>query len=80
MFLDLRVTRLWQTGKNISDIYDGAALSKKIENLCSSALLKPFFIGEPVNSFKFVYSYMRSVTKVQTESDAFILSRLNLFG
>ena len=50
---------------------------KKVENLCSSALLKPFFGGEPVNSFTFVYSYMRSVTKVQAESDTFILSRLN---
>ena len=36
LFLDLRVTRLWPTGKNISN---KGCIIKKIENLCSSALL-----------------------------------------
>ena len=53
---------------------------QKIENLCSSAFLKPFLSGEPVNSSKFVYSYICFATQIQTESDTFILSRLNFFG
>ena len=79
LILDLRVTRLRPTGKNISDIYDGAALSKRFEHLRSSALLKPFFSRECVHRFKFVFSYMCSVTQIQTESDTFISSYLNFF-
>ena len=53
---------------------------QKFENLCSSALFKSLFRGEPVYVFKFFDSYMRSIIQIQAEPDTFILSCLNLFG
>ena len=46
---------------------------QKIENLCSRALLKPFFSGEPVYSFKFIYPYICSVTQIQTDYSNLLL-------
>ena len=82
MFLDLQVTRLWQTGKSISNIYDAAALSKKLKTFAAVHCSNLSLVGSQLtvlNSFipicalllRFKQNLIHLFLIHSSESDAF---------